>query len=215
MQVKEIHHEIDALHNLYGDSSLCSVYGAGCIDKPKVMLIFMNPTAKNVSAQKSWKGMRAPWLGTKNIWSLLRDLHFISEKHFKITQTLQPHEWSLSVCEDIYIELQKKGVYVTNLAKCTQLDARPLKDDVFRKYVEVMKREIALIKPQHIITFGNQVSSILLGQQVSVSKYSGSQKEDLVIDGQTYHIYPTYYPVGHGRMNQPKAIKRIQSIVRT
>lgn len=59
--------KIDELQPLYGDASLKSIYGAGCIKRPKAMLVFMNPTGKNVSARSDWKGIRAPWLGTKSL----------------------------------------------------------------------------------------------------------------------------------------------------
>jgi len=209
-----LHKEIDSLHTQHGDASLYPVYGAGCIDRPRVMFIFMNPTAKNVSSQKGWNGLRAPWLGTKNIWSLLSDLGFISSDYFNQISTLRPEEWTESFSEEIYTHLKDKSVYITNLAKCTQLDARPLKDEVFKKYLDLMKKEISIINPKHIITFGNQVSSIILNKPISVSKYTGVMSEPIAIDGRAHNIYPTYYPVGHGRMNQPKAIKRIKVILK-
>lgn len=214
MQVTELHKDIDALQALYGDASLQAVYGAGCIEKPEAMLMFMNPTAKNVSSSKSWKGLRAPWLGTKNIWSLLHTLDLISEEQHARTQTLKANEWTEEYSEAVYGSLKEKGIYVTNLAKCTQLDARPLKDDVFRQYLDLMKREIALIQPKRIITFGNQVSSILLNTPIRVSSYSGTEQEEFAMGDTVYPVYPTYYPVGHGRMNQPQAIARMTAILK-
>jgi DNA polymerase len=214
MQLKKLHKEIDSLHDLYGDSSLSSIYGAGCIENPSVLLMFMNPTAKNISSHKKWTGLRAPWLGTKNIWSLLRDLGFITDDYFNTISALRPEEWTTAFSSEIYSHLAAKSIYITNLAKCTQLDARPLKDDVFRKYLDVVKKEISIVNPKHIITFGNQVSSILLSKPVSVSAYAGIKKETLTITGKVFDVYPTYYPVGHGRMNQPLAIKRIKAILK-
>jgi len=53
---------------------LNAIYGAGKIENLKVLLVFMNPTAKNISAGKDWKGLKAPWLGTKHVWRLLSTL---------------------------------------------------------------------------------------------------------------------------------------------
>ena len=76
MQIKSLHKKIDLLQLLYGDSSLQAIYGAGCINKPKIMFIFMNPTARNITADKNWRGLRAPWLGTKNVWGIFYKLGF-------------------------------------------------------------------------------------------------------------------------------------------
>ena len=45
----------------------------------------------------------------------------------------------------------------------SQDDARPLPDDVFLHYKELLMQELKLINPDKIIFFGNQVASISLG----------------------------------------------------
>lgn len=42
----------------------------------------------------------------------------------------------------------KHHYYVTNLAKCTQLDARPLPDSVYKEYLALLYQEIDLIRPK-------------------------------------------------------------------
>ncbi|MBX4197865.1 hypothetical protein KW782_00855 [Candidatus Parcubacteria bacterium] len=214
MQVTSLHKDIDILQLMHGDSSLRSIYGAGCIENPKVMFVFMNPTARNISAHVHWKGLRAPWLGTKNVWNIFHELGLVSKDTYERIRNIKSEEWSENFCHSVYSELEKQKVFVTNLAKCTQLDARPLKDTIFRNYLELMLKEIALIKPKHIISFGNQVSSILLSKPISVSTYNGTKAEVLTIDGRNFNVYPTYYPVGQGRRNMPLAIKRIKGILK-
>jgi len=68
---------------------------------------------------------------------------------------------------------------------------------------------LRLLILKKIITFGNQVSSILLNRTISVSNYIDDQKE--MLNG--YEIYPTYYPVGQGRRNMSLAVKRIKKIL--
>ncbi|MEI6775030.1 MAG: uracil-DNA glycosylase family protein [bacterium] len=114
---------------------------------------------------------------------------------------------------EIYQEIASNGVYISNLAKCTQTDARPLKDHVFKEYLDLIYEEIDRIKPQHIVSFGNQVSSILLNKKITVSTYVQSDHELLHIKKHTYTVYPTFYPVGQGMRNLPKAIARIQDII--
>ncbi len=42
----------------------------------------MNPTGKNIASDKSWKGRKSPWLGTKNIWKLFYKVDLLSEETF-------------------------------------------------------------------------------------------------------------------------------------
>jgi hypothetical protein len=175
------------------------------------MFIFMNPTGKNISSAKNWRGLRAPWLGTKNIWEIFYKLRILSESTFQKTQKLRPENWSEKFCSEIYREIAKRRTYITNLAKCTQKDAKPLKNYVFKNHLDIMKEEILLTNPKRIITFGNQVSSILLAKPIRVGDYKGKQKEILEISGKTFNVYPVYYPVGQGRRNMGLAIKRISS----
>ncbi|MFH1990299.1 MAG: uracil-DNA glycosylase family protein [Patescibacteria group bacterium] len=212
-QLIELHPEIDRLQLIYGSPELMPVYGAGCFNKPDVMFIFMNPTGRNISAHATWTGLRAPWLGTKNIWKLLYRLKLLSSSSYNLTQSLRAEEWTESLAETIYSELIKNKVYITNLAKCTQDNARPLPDDIFKKYLENTRKEISLIQPKKIVSFGNQVSSIILDKPIVVSKYKGIQSEILKIKNSSFKIYPVYYPVGQGQRNMPMAIKRMKRIL--
>jgi DNA polymerase len=75
-------------------------------------------------------------------------------------------------------------------------------------------KEIEIIKPRTIITFGNQVSSIILNKNISVSK---CRKQSFVkmIAGKNYNVYPVYYPIGNGMMNIDKAVEDLNSIIKT
>jgi DNA polymerase len=213
MQLNQLKKDIDDLQLLFGDKNLKPIYGAGCIKNPRVMFIFMNPTAKNVSAFDNWKGIRAPWLGTKNVWRIFYTLGIISPDYFRKIQKMKIGDWNIDFANNIYKEIVVKKAYITNLAKCTQIDARPLKNDVFKNYLKIMEKEIIAINPKNIITFGNQVSSIILEKSISVGEYKGGEKEVLKISGKLFNVYPTHYPVGQGMRNMPIAIKRIKAIL--
>jgi len=209
LQVTDLHKEFDILQKKFGCPSLSSIYGTGCTTFPNIMFIFMNPTGRNISSIQSWKGIRAPWIGTKQVWDMFLELGFLQEDIYKKIKSYKPEEWSEEFVESVYQDISHRGGYITNLAKCTQIDARPLKDSVFREYLDLMYREIEVVNPQKIVSFGNQVSSVLLGKNISVSNYQNDEKE--VLNG--YDIYPTYYPVGQGRRNMPLAIRRIKMIM--
>jgi DNA polymerase len=173
----------------------------------------MNPTAKNVSASDDWKRLRAPRLGMNNVWQIFYALDIVSFDYFQKIQEMKIGDWNVDFAQDVYREVVEKKVYITNLAKCTQVDARPLKNDVFKNYLKIMEEEVMAINPKNIITFGNQVSSNILRKPVSVGDYKKDEKEVLKISGQSFDVYPTHYPVGQGRRNMPMAIKRIKAIL--
>lgn len=213
IQLSYLFDAYDRLQSLHGDTSLHPVYGAWCTTHPKLFLLFMNPTGRNVSCTKEWKWIRAPWLGTKNIWKLLYSLWVISKIRFDHIQELRPNERTEQFSLEVYKEIAGNNVYISNLAKCTQSDARPLKDKVFKEYLDLIYQEIDSIQPQHIVSFGNQVSSILLNKKITVSGYTQDTHEILKIKNHTYKVYPSFYPVGQGMRNLPKAITRVQYIL--
>jgi DNA polymerase len=208
-QVIQLHKEYDNLQLKYGDPTLSSIYGAGCINNPEIMFIFMNPTGRNISSTCSWRGLRAPWIGTKQVWDIFENLGLLQSNIFFKIKSFKPEEWNYDFANEVYTDIQNHFIFITNLAKCTQIDARPLNNSVFKEYLDLMYKEIDIVNPKKIVTFGNQVSSILLGRSISVSNYVDDQKE--ILNG--YEIYPTYYPVGQGRRNMPSAVKRIKKIL--
>lgn len=207
-QIVQLHKKYDELQKKYGDPSLSSIYGAGDIDNPKVMFVFMNPT-RNIASKLSWKGLRAPWIGTKQVWDVFYNLGFLNEETNKSIKEFKSEDWSVDFSNKVYSEVEDNSLYITNLAKCTQLDARPLKNSVFKDYLVLMLKEIEIVNPKIVISFGNQVSSIILGKNISVSNYTQNERE--IVNG--YPIYPTYYPIGQGRRNMPLALERIKRVL--
>lgn len=210
-QVFHLHEEADRLQKIYGAPKLNAIYGAGKTDQPDYFFIFMNPTGRNITADPNWTSLRAPWLGTKQIWKLFLDLDMLSQSVFDELQTLKPNQWSPEFSTNLYSDIADHSVYITNLAKCTQIDARPLNNSVFKEYLTIINDEISFVRPKFIITLGNQVSSIVLNKPISVKDYLNTHAE-IEIKGQTYKTYPTYYPVGQGRRNMPLTIARIKGI---
>ena len=105
--------------------------------------------------------------------------------------------------------MEKRKLYITNLAKCTQDDARVLPNSVFAAYRDLFYEEMKMVCPKKIVLFGNQVSSIVLGKNISVSQCR-KKCEKLTLDGKEFDCYPVFYPVGNGRFNTPKAIEDLR-----
>ncbi|MCW8966847.1 MAG: hypothetical protein OQK82_09220, partial [Candidatus Pacearchaeota archaeon] len=182
----------------------------GKINNPDLCLVFMNPTARNVASDKNWTGLKAPWIGTKNVWKMFYALGFIDENFFLEIQRKKPVDWDCEFSERVYRKIKERGIYITNLSKATQIDARPLKDEVFRNYLDLFIKEMEIVKPKIIVTFGNQVSSVLLNKNIKVSEY---RKKHEIFGENQLRVFPVYYPVGQGMRNMSMAKEDIDWIV--
>lgn len=214
LTISQLHDDYRKLQKLHGDPSYDPIFGAGKIDSPDLMLIFMNPTARNIASLKKWRGIKAPWIGTKQIWKMLADLGLFDKTLSEEIGTMRPEQWDEAFSTDVYLEIAGRNLYITNLAKCTQSDARPLPNSVFRAYLALFNKEIQEVQPKILVTFGNQVSSIFLDKTISVSRVR-KQKFRKRVGSSIYSTYSLFYPVGQGRRNMPKAKEDIRYILST
>ncbi len=212
LSINDLNKEYIKLQKMYGDPNLDSVMNGGCLNNPNVFFIFMNPTKRNIASSKSWEGLKAPWIGTKNIWSLFYELDLVDEEIFSEIRNIKGKDWTHEFAEKVYENVIRKKYFLTNLAKCTQSDARSLPDEIFMNYLDLLLKEIEIVKPKKVIMFGNQVSSIILNTKITVSSVR-KQKFVKNIGGTDYDFYPVYYPIGNGRFNIDKAIDDIKWIM--
>ena len=208
MNLDSLKIEYDKLQKKYGAIELDSIYSGGCDKNPDICFVFMNPTKRNIASSKTWKGLKSPWIGTKNIWDLFYQLKLLDENVYKKIRKIKGKEWTEKFANEVYEEVKKHKYFITNLGKCTQLDARPLPDSVYKKYLHLLEKEIEIINPKVIILFGNQVSSIVLNEKISVSQCRKKQFLK-TINGKQYKCYAVFYPVGNGRFNIDKSIEDI------
>lgn len=212
MKIEDLKVKYDLLQNKYGDKSLDSIYNGGCENNPDICFVFMNPTGRNIASKKEWLGRKAPWIGTKNIWKLFYDVGLVDDGIYEEIRSKKPKDWDYEFADKVYEMVTNKKVFITNLGKCTQIDARPLSDEVLKKYLKLLYKEFEIIKPKVIITFGNQVSSIVLNKKISVSE-NRKVCHELVINKKKYKVYAVYYPVGNGIFNIDKSIEDIEWII--
>ncbi len=212
MTLEDLKQKYDKLQLKYGDPSLDSIYNGGCINNPDVCFVFMNPTGRNIASNKSWKGLKSPWIGTKNIWDLFYSVNLINKDLYDKIKSIKGSEWTEEFAEEVYEEVKNRKYFITNLGKCTQVDARPLPDSVYKKYLDLFLKEIEIINPKVIILFGNQVSSIVLDEKISVSECRKKEFRKK-INKKEYKLYSVYYPIGNGRFNIDKSIEDIKWIL--
>lgn len=212
MQLEDLKVEYDILQSKYGAKELDSIYNGGCTENPDICFVFMNPTGRNIASSKEWKGIKSPWIGTKNIWDLFYSLNLMDEKIYEKIKKIKGSEWTEKFAEEVYDDVKEHKYFITNLGKCTQIDARLLPDSVYEEYLNLLKKKIEIIKPKVIILFGNQVSSIVLNKKISVSQCRKQLFTDK-INNNDYKFYCVYYPVGNGRFNINKSIEDINWII--
>ena len=204
--------EYDKMQKKYGAKELDSIYNGGCVDNPDICFVFMNPTGRNVASLKTWEGRKSPWIGTKNIWRLFYETNLFSEELYNEILLKKPKDWDYEFADKVYDEVSSNKIFITNLGKCTQLDARVLADSTLTQYKKLLFKEIDIIKPKVIITFGNQVSSIILDEKISVSMCR-KRFFDLKLNDITYKVFPIYYPIGNGIFNIDKSIEDINWVI--
>lgn len=212
MELEDLKIKYDRLQKKYGAKELDSIYNGGCTTNPDICFVFMNPTGRNIASNKEWKGLKSPWIGTKNIWDLFVSLDLIDKEIYDKIKRIKGKDWTPKFAEEVYDNVKKHKYFITNLGKCTQIDARPLSDSVYKEYLNLLKKEFNIINPKIIILFGNQVSSIVLNEKISVSevrKKCFTKK----INGIVYKFYSVYYPIGNGRFNIDKSIEDIKWII--
>ena len=211
MKLDDLNFAYDKMQKKYGAKELDSIYGGGCSFEPDVCFVFMNPTGRNIASSKDWDGPKYPWIGTKNVWDIFYQLGLLDLELYENIKKIKGKDWDVSFAFKVYENVKKHRYFLTNLGKCTQIDARALPDAVLKKYLSLLKKEISIIKPKIVILFGNQVSSIVLGKKISVSEVR-RKKFFKKIGGIVYTFYAVYYPVGNGRFNLDKAIEDIRWI---
>ena len=148
MQLTHLHSKFDALQKQYGSPNLDQIYGTGCIERPDVCFVFMNPTGKNVASAKTWRGLKAPWIGTKNTWKLFNSVGVLSDETLSEIFARRPEEWDYDFARAVYTELANRRIYVTNLGKCTMENAHNPPDSIFRQYLGLLETEIKTIAPK-------------------------------------------------------------------
>lgn len=212
MKISDLNKEYDKLQLKYGAKELDSIYNGGLEENPDICFVFMNPTGRNIASEKTWKGRKSPWIGTKNIWDLFYAVGFQDEKIYQKIKSIKGSEWTEEFADEVYSDVEKHKYFITNLGKCTQIDARPLPDKIYKEYLSLLEKEIEILNPKVIILFGNQVSSIVLNEKISVSNVRKKLFKKN-INGKEYDAYSIYYPIGNGRFNIDKSIEDIKWII--
>ena len=123
LQLDFLKEDFNKLQNIYWDKNLDPIYWWWEIKNPDICLVFMNPTWKNVSSNKNWKWIKAPWIWTKNVWKMFFWLWFIDEElynklfeknqmngqrilHLKFILISKINQFILQICQNLHKLMQ-------------------------------------------------------------------------------------------------------------
>lgn len=196
-------------------NTLKPIFGAGKNKHPKFMFLFINPTKRNISSNPDWRGIRAPFIGTKNIWKIFNKAGLFDGELMK---SIEYHKkWSCEFANDVYRYLEGNDFYLTNIVKSTGDDASLPKSKEINLFLPLLKREIEIVKPRYIICFGLIPFNSLIKEKIRLSNHFDTFTKtrelisyDLNINSFKTKVIPCYFPVGRG--NPKRAIELLKFI---
>ncbi len=194
-------------------NSLMPIVGNGKCSRPKVMFVFINPTARNISSSPSWKGPRFPFIGTKQVWRIFHRAGLFDDLLMQSIESIKSGgEWSLGFTDEVLDFLKERDFYITNIVKWTGHDATLPDSEKISLFLPVLEREIEIVKPRYIVAFGLIPFERLSKTKIRLSDYYNESKKnkklityDLPSVSSGSKVIPCYFPVGRG--NPKRAVE--------
>jgi uracil-DNA glycosylase len=187
----------------FPQNMLMPIFGGGQTVNPKVMFLFINPTVKNISSNPSWNGPRWPFLGTKHIWRIFHRAEMFDEQLLQQIETSK--SWSVEFAQEVYDYLAKRGFYFTNIVKWTGHNADLPDTEKTKLFLPILQREIEIVKPSYIVTFGLIPFTHLMGQKIKLEDYYRKVMQtgrlitySSLVNSTSFSVIPCYFPVGRG-----------------
>ncbi len=178
------------------------VPGAGYTNQPDLMLVFINPTVRNITAHADWPGIRMPFAGKPKLWHILAEAGWVSAELPQRIAELGP---TPPMVELLLAETHRRRLYLTNAVKCVDDGSSlPTADRVSASW-PLLRTEIALVRPQHIVALGLIPFHALTGRNVRLADelWTSEHQQPVAysshpIDGQIFPVFPCYFPTGRG-----------------
>lgn len=90
--------------------------------------------------------------------------------------------------------IQRRNVYITNVAKCRPPQNRvPLDDEIETCTSNYLKKQLAMIKPELVVALGRTSARALLGRGVSMGEEHGKMLKH-TYGGTSFELFVTYHP---------------------
>ncbi|HEX6288619.1 MAG TPA: uracil-DNA glycosylase family protein [Herpetosiphonaceae bacterium] len=178
------------------------VPGGGCATKPRLMLVFINPTVRNFTAHADWRGVRFPFAGKPKLWEILATAGFVRAD---LPERIAALGRTPEMVELLLHETCRQQLYLTNAVKCVDDGSRLPTTARIAAAWAFLQAEIALVQPQAIVTFGLIPFRLLTGCNVRLADQLWDAQQGRCtffsshpIDGRSYSVFPCYFPTGRG-----------------
>jgi hypothetical protein len=208
----------DINDSFFPSDNLKPIVGGGKENAPDTMFIFINPTKRNIASHKDWQGPRYPWIGTTQIWNVLHKAEILEDSWHEEINKLKTG-WSHEFARDLYTNLEEKSFYITNIVKWTGEDATLPEKEKIKLFLPILLKEIEIIKPKRIVTFGQLTFENLTNRKIKLTDYYKQfletnmlERFPLNLSNFTCEIIPCFFPVGLGFMHQSKAIEILKHL---
>jgi uracil-DNA glycosylase len=204
----------------YPESELKPIIGGGKCNKPEVMFVFINPTKRNCASDPTWTGPRVPWVGISTIWKVFAEAGIISPnllQRILEAKSGSKTKWSPEFTDQVYNTLEQTGIYITNIVKWAGEDAALPEKQKIDRYIPLLKKEIELVRPRHVVCFGmipftglTQMKPKILDVYTQTNAQNSLVFETLTIGDHTCTVSLCYFPVGMGRFHQKEAVELLR-----
>lgn len=191
------------------------VPGGGWTAQPELMLVFINPTVRNISAHAAWPGPRFPFAGKPKLWHILAEAGLIDADLPSEIAALGP---TPPMVERLIAAAQQARLYLTNAVKCVDDGSNLPAADRVAAALPQLQAEIGLVRPRLIVALGLIPFRALTGLNVRLSDQLWDAEHgrinlypSLPIDGRSYPVFPCYFPTGRGN---PVAATRMLTALR-
>lgn len=200
--------------NLETDSSLKHVWGIGQVEYPRLMLVLMSPTGRNITLQPTYLGkLRMPYAGVRSFWHVLTRAGIISSDTLKKISWTRWNDTSTCLIIDA---LSHADVFLTELVKCPSNRAIIPSKALLQHNLLWFKKEIGIIRPKAIVAFGLWVFRALTGHSLRLRDYFETLQQGKPLAFPLLHrpkdftcpVYPCYFPTGRG--DKSRAIECLQ-----
>lgn len=208
----DVVHEINKQH--FPDNDLMPILGNGKTFRPKVMFVFINPTHLNISSDTHWHGPRFPFIGTKPIWMVFHKAGMFDDR--LLSEINNSKSWSVEFTNRVLDFLKSRSFYFTNIVKWTGHDATLPDSEKIKLFLPILEREIEIVQPAFIITFGLIPFEHITKQKIKLLDYyadvikNGKLKSyEMHFGKHTTKIIPCYFPIGRGDPKKAVAILKL------
>ena len=201
----------------FSENKLMPIVGGGQSVKPKIMFVFINPTARNISSDPNWTGPRFPFIGTKQVWRIFHRAGLLEDS--LIARIEENPDWPVEFANELEGFLRERGFYLTNLVKWTGPDGSLPDRAKISLFLPLMIREVEIVAPKYLVTFGSLPFKYLTGGDVKLGDYydqvvrDGLRPEEMPIGSSKTKVIPCYFPVGRGNPRRATAILKLLNLL--